>query len=180
MKKIAFFALVLLIPFVTIAQAQDPWIGDWTSESYSDIDWDASNATKDATGTIQEVIHANFRLVIRITKNGDQYYARSKTLKINDPSFVSYRLPLTVTSVDGNTMYLESFVSKDPFRVNGEIDEYSDITYYFKLTLDNGVIHYHYYRCHSVDYDRNLRYKGQEDIPTFYNDSKLDLFNDNW
>lgn len=68
MKKIAFFALVLLIPFVAIAQAQDPWIGDWTSESYSDIDWDASNATKDATGTIQEVIHANFRLVIRIQR----------------------------------------------------------------------------------------------------------------
>lgn len=181
MRNLSFYILMVFAPLATIAQTKDPWIGDWTSESYSDIDWDASNATKDANGTIQEVIYADYRLVIRISKNADQYYVRAKTLKTNDPSYVDYGLSLTVTSVDDNTMYLESFASKIPFRVNGEIDEYSDITYYYKLILEDEVIHYHYYRCHSVDYDKKLRYKGQEDIPTsYYKDSKLDLFNDNW
>ena len=86
--------------------------------------------------------------------------------------------------MSGNTMWLESYIKKEPFRVNGVIDEYSDITYYYKLTLNNGTLHYSFYKYHSVDYDRNMRYKGESDYDAsvlFRSiGSELDLFNDDW
>lgn len=181
MKRILQLLLILsLFTIPSVAQEKDPWVGDWTSESYSDIDWEASNATKDANGTIQQVIRTDYRLIFRITKNGDQYMIRAKTTKVDDPSYIKYRIPIVFKRIVGNTMYLESYIKNEPFRVNGEIDEYSDLTYYYTLTLDNNVIHYNYYKCHSVNYDTKMRYIGEEDIFPSSRGDKLNLFNDNW
>lgn len=77
---------------------------------------------------------------------------------------------------------VRAICKKKPFSSNGQIEEYNDLTYYSKLTLNNGTLHYSYYKYHSIDYDRNMNYKGEED----YNASllgvgtELDLFNDDW
>lgn len=161
------------------AQSSDPWIGTWTSESYRDTDWD--NSPKDSEGTYTDIIEADYKVVVRITKVGDQYTVRAKIIKVNDPNYSNYHYPLEVKRIEGNTMWLESFVSKKPFTVNGKIDEYSDITYYYKLTLNNGVLHYLYYKCHSVDYDRRMNYRGQNewDVST-RTGNNLQMFNDDW
>lgn len=182
MKRPLHILLVWLATMSAMAQEkQDPWVGTWTSESYSKIDWKASNATKDCEGTIQELIEADYKLVIRITKNGSEYNVRAKDIKVSDTSDASYHSQYTVKKVEGNAMWLESHKTKDPFYVNGKVETYSNITYYTKLTLNNGTLHYSYYKYHSVDYDRNMRYKG-EDTQDMSNmpGSSLDLFNDDW
>ena len=163
----------------TMAQEQDPWVGTWTSESYSDIDWKASNET----GEDGPLVYASYKLVVRITHNDNQYNIRAKTIRPDDPNYSYYHRPFTIKRIEGNTMWLESYVKKDPFRVNGVIDVYSDITYYYKLSLNNGTLHYSFYKYHSVDYDRNMRYKGEEEYnASVYcpRGSELDLFNDDW
>ena len=83
MKKLITISLLsLLCSIATIAQEQDPWVGTWTSESYSDMDWE--NSPKDSEGTYQEIIRTDYKLVIRITKNGNQYNVRAKTIKVKD------------------------------------------------------------------------------------------------
>jgi hypothetical protein len=166
-----------------MAQEQDPWVGTWTSESYTDMDWE--NSPKDSEGTYMEIIKTDYKIVIRITKNGDQYNVRAKTIKVKDPTYSSYHRPLTVKRIEGNTMWLESYVKKNPFTVkNGNswiIDSYSDITAYKKMTINNGVLHYSYYKMYSVKYDRNMNYKGE--TTTNVSDwpgNDLDLFNDDW
>lgn len=182
MRKI--FITVMLCLFGlsrTFAQGQDPWVGEWTSEAYSDIDWEASNATKDAGGTIQKVHYADFRFIIRITKSGDQYTVRGKTIKVGDPNYADYHSQYAVTQVDNNTIWLQASTSKKPFRNNGEIDEYCDITWYYKLTLENGGLHYVFYHTHSVNYDRNMRYRDTDDWDcSTYENHDLMLYNDNW
>lgn len=180
-KNIVISVLALLCLTTAMAQEQDPWVGTWTSESYTDMDWE--NSPKDSEGTFTEIINTDYKLVIRITKSGDQYNVRAKTIKVKDPNYSSFHKPFTIKRISGNTMWLESYLKKDPFRVNGVIDEYSDITYYYKLTLKDGTLHYSFYKYHSVDYDRNMRYKGEEDYnASVYSPrgSELDLFNDDW
>lgn len=171
--------IVTVFSLTCVAQDQDPWVGTWTSESYTDMDWE--NSPKDSEGTFTEIINTDYKLVIRITKSDDQYNVRAKTIKVKDPTYSSYRRPFTIKRMAGNTMWLESYVKKDPFRVNGVIDEYSDITYYFKLTLKDGILHYSYYKFHSVDYDRNMNYKGEGTTNVSdWTGHDLDLFNDDW
>ena len=75
-------------------------------------------------------------------------------------------------------MWLQQYLSKQQFYVNGEIDEYSDITKYSKLTIENGGLHYVFYSIHSVNYDRNMRYRSTDDFD--YSNEDHMLYNDNW
>jgi len=180
-KKYLLTLIVLLFSVTCIAQEQDPWVGTWTSESYSDIDWKASKET----GDDGPMVYASYKFVVRITKNGDKYNVRAKTIRPDDPNYSSYHLPFTIKRMAGNTMWLESYVKKDPFTVDyGKgpfIESYSDNTYYYKLTLNNGTLHYSYYKVHSIDYDKNMNYKGEETMNTSdFRGSNLDLFNDDW
>lgn len=179
-----FVILSLFIAFSSIvsisAQEEDPWVGEWTSESYSDIDWDASNATKDAYGTIQTIHYADYRLIIRINKNGDHYSARAKNIMVGNSDYSHYYPTLTVTRVSDNKMYLQAFLSKQPYRSNGEIEEWYDITYYYTLTLENGGLHFEFIKYHSVNYDRNMRYKDENDWNVRERGDDLMLYNDNW
>ena len=180
MKKSVLLLVAILLSSLTFvsAQEQDPWVGDWTSESFSDIDWEASKAKKDADAPL---IYTNYRLIIRITKNGDTYSIRGKRIKVKDRDY-SYYLPhLTITEIEGNKMWINAFQSKEPFRVNGEIEEYEDITWYFRLTLENGGLHYAFYRIKCVSYDRNMRYIDTKDWDcSTDNNHDLMLYNDNW
>ena len=123
-------------------------------------------------------------MIIKITKHGEQYMVRSKTVKVDDHSYVKYGLPITVYSIDGNTMELRSFIEKDPVIVdygNGSyIESYRDYTYYSRITLNNGILNYHLYRRHYEEYNQNMRYIGEGDLPSSFPYSKLRLFNDNW
>ena len=175
--------IVALLSIKCLAQEQDPWVGTWTSESYSDMDWEKS--PKDSEGTYQEIINTDYKLVIRITKNGDKYNVRAKTIKVNDPNYSSYHRPYTVKRIAGNTMWLESYVKKSPFTVdygNGPfVQSYSDNTYFSKLTLNEGILHYSYYKVHSVEYDRNMNYTGENTMnATGGRGNDLDLYNDDW
>lgn len=163
-----------------MAQIQDPWVGTWTSESYTDMDWE--NSPKDSDGSYKEIVKTDYKLVIRITKSGDQYNFRAKTIKVKDTSYSKYHKSYTITQIAGNCMWLEQYVKKEPFRSNGQIEEYSDLTYYYKLTLNNGTLHYSFYKYHSINYDRDMNYKGEEDYNAslFGRGTELDLFNDDW
>lgn len=121
---------------------------------------------------------ATYKLVVRITKSGDQYNIRAKTIRPDDPNFSRYSLPFTIKRMVGNTMWLESYEKK----VRVIDDWYQDITNYYKLTLKDGILHYSYYKFHTVDYDRNMRYKGEKDYDAsvYSRGSELDLFNDDW
>lgn len=182
MKKYIIIGVCLTFNFIAIiAQDQDPWVGTWTSESYSDIDWKASKET----GEDGPLVYASYKLVVRITKSGDQYNIRAKTIRPDDPNYSSYHRPFTIKRMAGNTIWLESYVKKDPFTVdygNGPfIESYSDNTYYYKLTLKDGVLHYSYYKVYSKDYDRNMNYKGEDTMNVSdMRGSNLDLFNDDW
>ena len=180
MKKLLLVNVMLLLCLTTaMAQDQDPWVGTWTSESYTDMDWE--NSPKDSEGTFTEIIRTDYKIVIRITKSGDQYNVRGKTIKVKDSSYSSYHRPYTVKRVEGNTMWLESYLKKDPFTVNKQIDSYSDVTYFFKLTLNSNILHYSFYKFHSIEYDRYMRYKGEDttDCSTMVG-CDLNLFNDDW
>lgn len=178
MKKVLIFLLSLFFIISAMAQDQDPWVGTWTSESYSDTDYE--NSPRDSEGSFTEIIYTDYKLVIRITKNGDQYNVRAKTIKVKDQNYSEYHRPMTVTRMEGNSMWLESYEKKRPFYVNGRIDEYSDLTQYYLLTLNNGTLHYSHYRTHSIDYDKSMRYKGEENYEIVTRKDDLDLFNDDW
>lgn len=169
MRKIVFLTFLCFLNIPSIfAQNQDPWVGDWTSETYTYID--------------ENVIESEYRLIIRITKNGDSYSVRGKTIKVGDSEYIRYFPRLTVTRIESNTMWLQASESQRPFVSNGEIDTYSDVTWYYTLTLENGALHYVHYRTHSVRYDRYMRYKNEEewDPSTWKDGHNLMLYNDNW
>ena len=106
MKKILFATVLSLLWLTTaMAQEQDPWVGTWTSESYRDVDWDATDKS-------ETVVWARYKLVVRITKSGDQYNIRAKTIRPDDPNFSRYYQPFTIKSMVGNTMWLESYEKK--------------------------------------------------------------------
>lgn len=183
MKRYLFLFFAVMCSLTSMTQEQDPWIGTWTSESYRDMDWEES--PKDSEGDFVDIIKTDYKLVIRITKKGDSYNVRAKTIKVKDPAYSLYHDPLTVRRIAGNTMWLESYRKKVPFTVDRgygpKIDSYSDNTYYYKITLNNGVLHYSYYKVYSVDYDANMRYKGEETLNARdFNGAELDLYNDDW
>lgn len=161
------------------AQEQDPWVGEWTSEAYSDVDWESTSKSSDGSFDIS---YTQYKKVIKITLHGSSYMVRMKIIKVDDPSYTKYSQPLKVASFDGETMELTSYVEKEPFTVNGEVDSYSDITYYTRLTLSDGVLYYHFYKWHSVNYNRQMRYTDEEDFYTTKTSSgtRLRFFNDIW
>ncbi len=175
-QRFLLILIVLSLSFTCMAQDQDPWVGTWSSASYRDLDWEDDS---------DEPVYTDYKLVIRITKNGDQYNVRAKTIKVKDPSYSNYHSPLTITRRAGNTMWLESYVKKVPFTVDygrgAYIESYSDNTYYYKLTLKDGILHYSYYKIYSKEYDRNMNYKGDETLNTSdMRGANLELFNDDW
>ncbi len=182
--RFLFMLTIAMLSMKSVAQEeQDPWVGTWTSVSYRDMDFE--NSPKDSEGTYQEIIQTDYKLVIRITKKNNEYNVRAKTIKVNDPNYSSYHRPLTIKRMAGNTIWLESYVKKMPFTVNyGNgpfVESYSDVTYFYKLTLNDGTMHYSHYKMHSVEYDRNMNYKEEE--TTNVSDMRghdLDLFNDDW
>lgn len=171
----AFLLGIMVLPLM--AQDQDPWVGEWTSEAYSEVDWERTSKDSD-----DDIIYAQYKKVIKITSHGNSYMVRIKIIKVDDPNYISYSPPLNVTSFNGETMVLTSHVEKKPFTVNGKVDSYSDITYYTRLTLSDGVLYYHFYKWHSVNYNRHMRYTNEEDyyLPSTGSGTKLRLFNDNW
>lgn len=171
--------LSIVCSFPAFAQENDPWIGTWTSESYSDMDWE--NSPKDSDGTYTEIIRSDYKRVIRITSDGENYSVRMKVVKVKDSDDVSYCPPMEVIRVDGNTMFLESRREKQPFYSNGTIEEYSDITYYYTLSLKQGTIHFRHSKFVSVNYTRNMRYKDTETFECLtFAGNDLYLFNDEW
>lgn len=177
-QKILLVFLLWITVIDAVAQEQDPWVGTWTSESYVKTDW--KDSPKDSDGTYLNLVKADYKDVFRITKSEEGYLVRGKTIKVSDPNDVSYHRSYIVTSIEGNTMHLRSFVKKEPFYVNGKIDEYSDITYYYQMTLKNGVLHYSYYRFDSENYDKNMNYKGKESFSNDLPGKELDCYNDDW
>ena len=177
-KRLLFFfvfAFLFGLHYTAKAQNDDPWIGTWTSVSYKDVDWDKF------TDEYEEIIFARFKRIIRITLNGNQYQVRSKFIKLGDPDYVAYARPIQVIKVEGNTMWLESYLEKDPFYVNDKVDSYSDITYRMKLTLNNGVLHYSFYEYYTQDYNNRMNYTGSRTVKVKVTDGdELDLFKDDW
>lgn len=171
-KNIVAFLLSILSCATVFAQGADPWVGTWTSESYKDIDWD--NSPED------EIVYASFKRIIRITKNDGEYTVRSKIIKVGDPDYTYYSPAFTIKKVEGNNMWLESYVEKSPFTVNGKIDSYRDVTHRFKLSLKHGLLHYSYDEFHYVEYNDRMVYKEQGTVKVGGAGSNLDLFTDDW
>lgn len=174
-KILLLLALTVLTFGSAPAQDNDPWVGTWTSESYSDTSESPVSSTD---------YNADYKLVIRITKNNGQYNVRMKTIKVGDTNWTQYAEPMEVKQVEGNAMWVEGNVKKDPFTVdNGTVvyvESYSDRTYYYKLTLNNGTMHHSCYKRKIVEYDRNMRFKSTGEWPFSNRGSELDLFNDDW
>lgn len=178
MRKIIILSLCLLWGMlVATAQSQDPWVGTWTSENYKALD----------SESIGEV-YTNFRYVIRILKNGDNYFVRAKTIKVADSKSAiyndAYGIKDTQAKLDRNRMLVVSHRDKIPFYVNGQIESYSNTTSYFELTINNGVLHCSFYKYVVDNYNKDLRYEStytfglQEQYPGPC--VERDLFNDDW
>lgn len=162
---------------VTMAQNQDPWVGTWTSETYKALDDDS-----------EEPVYTNYRYIIKITKNEGNYLVRAKTVKVSDPNHAIYNDAYGFTQIvklsEGNCMSLESRREKLPFYVNGKLDSYSNTISYFKLTLNNGILHYSFYKYVVESYSKNMEFEYE----TIYgpNEKHLgpcverDMFNDDW
>lgn len=175
MKTLLSSFFLLLCLTTAMAQEQDPWVGTWTSESYRGWDWDDDS---------DDPVYTDYKLIIRITKNGEEYSVRAKTIMVKNPNRTVYHKPLTLQRMTANTMWLESYEKKSPFTVdygNGPyIKSYSDNTYFYKITLGDGTLHYSYYKVHSIEYDRNMNYMGENTMVPDIRGNSLDLFNDDW
>lgn len=180
-----FIAMLLASVTMAFSQDNDPWVGTWTSVSYTGCDYQRTYAPEnnDYDGAIINYYKTQWKLIIRITKNGDSYSIRTKRVNQNNPSDVRYDLDCHVTKVSGNTIYYESYIKKDPEKINGNISGYRDVTYYYKLTLSKGTLKYDHYNYSSIYYDSNMRIIEEEkDRSMFCNgdDCHLSLFNDDW
>lgn len=178
MKKVIILSLCLLCGLsVATAQSQDPWVGTWTSESYKALDSESEG---------QE--YTNYRYVIRISKNGDNYFVRAKTIKVADPESAiyndAYGIKNSQAKIDGNRMLVESRREKIPFYVNGRVDSYSNTTSYFELTINNGTLHCSFYKYVVESYDKNMRYEYTDTFGLHEQYPgpcvERDLFNDDW
>lgn len=170
---------------MTFAQDNDPWVGTWTSEGYTDVDckrtYDPSNMDYD--GSVKAVYKTTKKLVIRITQNGGNYLIRTKVVNQNDPNDVSYGWECHVTKVSGNTIFYETQLNKDPQENNGRITEYLNLTYYYKLTITNGTLKFDLYNFKCITYDSGMRFVKEENDNSWINKtpgSHLTLFNDDW
>ena len=86
MKKYLLITLLSWFCFsIIMAQDSDPWVGTWTSESYTDMDWE--NSPKNSEGTYLQIINTQYKLVIRITKTNDKYNVRIKKNKSRQSKF---------------------------------------------------------------------------------------------
>lgn len=101
---------------------------------------------------------------------------------MGNPDDVSYSLPYVVIRVDNNEMWLESYLEKDPFYVNGEIDSYEDITYKFKLSLHNDRLHYSFYEFDRKRFNNKMQFLGSDTVkfPHHASGNELNLFSDEW
>ncbi len=178
MRRVIILFLFLLWGISSaIAQSQDPWVGTWTSESYKALDSESEG-----------LVYTNFRYVIRISKNGDNYFVRAKTIKVDDPKSAiyddAYGIKYSQAKIDGNRMLVESRREKIPFYVNGRVDSYSNTTSYFELTINNGTLHCSFYKYVFESYDKNMRYKCTHTFGMHEQYSgpciERDLFNDDW
>lgn len=102
MRKVIIISLCLLLGVLAAtAQSQDPWVGTWTSESYKALDRESGGE-----------VYIYFRYVIRISKNGDNYFVRAKTIKAVDPKSAiyndAYSIKNTQAKLDGNRMIVVS------------------------------------------------------------------------
>lgn len=178
MKKVLLVCVLSILRLATaMAQDQDPWVGTWTSESYKAVDDDSDDHS-----------YSDYRYIIKITKNGENYLVRAKTIKVSDPNHAiyhdAYGFTQTVKLSDGNSMMIESHREKLPFYVNGQIDSYSNTISYFNLTLNNGVLHYSFYKYVMESYDKDMRFEYKTTFG-LHDEShgpcvERDLFNDNW
>ena len=177
MRTLLFTIMLSILSSTTaIAQEQDPWVGTWTSESYRGWDWDDDS---------DDPVYTDYKLVIRITKNGEEYSVRAKTIMVKNPNRTLYHNPLTLQRMTENTIWLESYVKKSPFTVDygtgPYIKSYFDYTYFYKITLENGTLHYSHYKVYSIEYDRNMNYKSEDTMNVSdMRGNNLDLFNDDW
>lgn len=178
MKKLIFFVLILgMNSMPLMAQEQDPWVGTWSSESYKDLDSESEG-----------LIYSYYRYIIKITKNENGYFVRAKTVKVSDPQSAiyndAYGIKQFVKETKNNTMTLETRREKIPFYVDGQLDSYSNTTSYFKLTLNNGVLHFSLYRFVIDSYDRKMQYEYTTTYGIHEQYSgpciERDLFNDEW
>ena len=84
-------------------------------------------------------------MLSKFRKSEDGYLVRAKTIKASDPKSAiyndAYGIKNSQCKPDGKSMFLESRRDKIPFYVNGRIDSYSNTTSFFKLTINNGVLH---------------------------------------
>lgn len=167
-------AFVLILGLLNHARAQDidPWLGTWTSESYKDIDWDNSPG--------EGIVYATFKRIIRITKSNGLYNVRSKIIKVGDPDYTWYSPSFNVKQVNGQIMWLESYIEKTPFSVNGKIESYRDVTHRMQLSLKQGILHYSYYEFYYIEYNSRMSYKEQGTVKVRGDGTELDLFNDEW
>ena len=156
-----------------MAQEQDPWVGTWTSEPFRAVN---SHAYESKKG----VIYSNYKYIIRITKSNNEYFVRKKMVNLEDSDDVYYSSEITITSIKGNTMWIESSHTYT-YSDKADIIE-RKITNQKKLELrQGGVMKYSYYNNHNRE--RNIR----SGIVTEYDEaidlsSKiycLNLFNDN-
>ena len=167
--KVTLVSVVFLLSCYNPAfsQVSDPWIGTWTSESYWDTDWGKDNP--------HEVPKVKRRLVLRITKEDAQYVVRQKSFIIDNPDDYVYRPLMTVTKVDENVMYLQSTQRDD-----SDKKDIIDITSYYKLTKNSGIIHYSHYLSHIIRYDESMRIKEEVRLEGGNEGDELDMYNDDW
>ena len=178
MRKVILLSLSLFLwVLAATAQSQDPWVGTWTSESYKALDRELGGE-----------VYTYFRYVIRISKNGDNYFVRAKTIKAADPKSAiyndAYGIKKTQAKLDGNRMIVVSHRDKIPFYANGQIESYSNTTSYFELTINNGVLHCSFYKYVVENYNKDMRYESTDTFGLHEQYSgpcvERDLFNDDW
>lgn len=160
---------VWLTTMSVMAQGEDPWVGTWTSESIRMVN---ISATEKADG----VIYSNYKYVIRITKRDGEYYVRKKSVNTDDPGNVVYDDDISVTYVNGNTMWIETQLS---FTFD---NTHRTITHQKKLTLHKGRMKYSWYNNHIVDRNRQTGSVKAEDEALDQSNKIfcVNLFNDDW
>ena len=159
-------SILLTTAIMAFAQDNDPWGGIWTSESFSEP---IINST------------ADYKIIIRIDRKGDEYNVRGKTVKVGDPNSQTYHRPYTIKKIQGNQMWLEAYETASPSYSKGELTKYYGYTFFYKLTLNNGTIHYSHYKSYQFVYDRNMNLIEKNVYPVNGTSLReLEMFNDDW
>lgn len=161
--------LVWLITMGAMAQEQDPWVGTWTSENFRMVN---TRATEEAG----EVIYSNYKYIIRISKQDGEYYVRKKSVNLDDPGNVVYDDDISVISVTGNTMWIETSLSFSFDNTD------RTITHQKKIIIHQGGMKYSWYNNHIVDRDRHSGIVKTKDEALDQSKKMccINLFNDDW